>query len=248
MQFSGEIWPNNRLAQPSLDLVAPSGKSWIRHLFLSWTKLKQHKQTQECVPVGCVPSAAVAVCLGGGGVSACGVYTSPRTEFLTHACENITFPQLRLRTVITRWVKRTLLFAQVLKAQPIAQHENLVCFITTDRLNVLAPVWWVKFTNKIKRGSVKLVWRRKVTCCGNERKEPVWVLSPQGGSKCYSILWEGCISLTSTVQEKKLQFSNDNGAPFRHVRIPSKITIGGSRGARPIKIFPLFIQFWKIDK
>ena len=47
---------------------------------------------------------------------------------------------------------------------------------------------------------------------------------------------------------KKLQFSNDNGVPFRHVRIPSKITIGGSRGARPIKIFPLFIQFWKIDK
>ena len=32
---------------------------------------------QECIPVGCVPSAAVAV------------------------CENITFPQLRLRTVIT---------------------------------------------------------------------------------------------------------------------------------------------------
>ena len=37
----------------------------------------------------------------GGGVSAHGVYTSPlRTEFLTHICENITFLQLRLRTVI----------------------------------------------------------------------------------------------------------------------------------------------------
>ena len=35
-----------------------------------------------------------AVCPGGG------MYTSPLwTEFLTQACENITFPQLRLRTV-----------------------------------------------------------------------------------------------------------------------------------------------------
>ena len=97
---------------------------------------------QECIPVGCVPSAAVAA--GGGrgvsqhaldrGVSAWGVsvreggvgvstlggvaargvcisqhalggggcllqcmlgYFPPWTEFLTHTCENITFPQLR---------------------------------------------------------------------------------------------------------------------------------------------------------
>ena len=48
-----------------------------------------------------------------GGVSGSGVYargeclprggvvhlTPPVTEFLTHTCENITFPQLRLRTV-----------------------------------------------------------------------------------------------------------------------------------------------------
>ena len=71
---------------------------------------------QECIPVWCIPSAAVVICWGclprgclirgvfeGGclprGVSARGVYTSPLgTEFLTHACENI-FPQLRLRTV-----------------------------------------------------------------------------------------------------------------------------------------------------
>ena len=42
------------------------------------------------------------VCLGEclpGGVSVRWVCTSPRTEFLTHACENITFPQLRLWTV-----------------------------------------------------------------------------------------------------------------------------------------------------
>ena len=44
---------------------------------------------QECIPVGCVPSA---VCPDGGVVSAHGGYTPPSlwTEFLTHACENIT--------------------------------------------------------------------------------------------------------------------------------------------------------------
>ena len=57
---------------------------------------------QECIPVGCVPSAAVAG--GQGDVSAQGVsarHPPLWTEFLTHACENITFPQLRLRTVMT---------------------------------------------------------------------------------------------------------------------------------------------------
>ena len=67
---------------------------------------------QECIPIGCVPSAAVAVCWwgGGGSVSAQGVgvcipastkadtlpnFVPPPlwTEFLTYACENITLPQ-----------------------------------------------------------------------------------------------------------------------------------------------------------
>ena len=53
----------------------------------------------------------------GGGVSARGVsaggggclpqcmlgHTPLWTEFLTHTCENITFPQLRLRTVIIKF-------------------------------------------------------------------------------------------------------------------------------------------------
>ena len=75
---------------------------------------------QECIPAGCVPSAAVAVaswggvtaqgrvCLGEGWVGVClvcpeGVWQTSHlwTEFLTHTCENITFPQLRLRTVIS---------------------------------------------------------------------------------------------------------------------------------------------------
>ena len=78
---------------------------------------------QECIPTGCVPSAAVAISWGGGlpgrGVSACqkrvsargclpdrggclpcrGVYTSP-PRGQTDAYENITFPQLLLRTVM----------------------------------------------------------------------------------------------------------------------------------------------------
>ena len=37
-------------------------------------------------------------------------FTSPLTEFLTHNCENITFPQLRLRTVITEPIPITPIF------------------------------------------------------------------------------------------------------------------------------------------
>ena len=61
----------------------------------------------ECIPVGCVTSAAVAV-LGGGGVQ--GVCVSRGcsapllwTEFLKHAaCENITFQQLRTVMIINK--------------------------------------------------------------------------------------------------------------------------------------------------
>ena len=46
-------------------------------------------------------SAGGGWCLPGGGCLPRGVYTSLLwTKFLTHACENITFPQFRLRTVI----------------------------------------------------------------------------------------------------------------------------------------------------
>ena len=70
---------------------------------------KTSSRTQECIPVGCVPSAAVAV-PGGGGVPAqegClpkGVSARERTPppGQTDDCENKTFPQLLLRTVITQ--------------------------------------------------------------------------------------------------------------------------------------------------
>ena len=55
---------------------------------------------QERIPVGCVSPASVAIS-GVGGCVCLRVYTSPLwTEFLTHACENITFPQLLMRVVI----------------------------------------------------------------------------------------------------------------------------------------------------
>ena len=94
----------------------------------------QTSKKKECIPIGCVPSAVVAVsgrggcltrevsaqgggvyaywgvCPGGGGVcrGGClsrrvcpGVYTSPPCEQKSQTgVKNITFPQLRLRTVI----------------------------------------------------------------------------------------------------------------------------------------------------
>ena len=79
---------------------------------------------QECIPVGCVLSAAVAICRGGLPQCMLG-YTpwawawtppwadtptplglgldtpNPTVNRMTDRCKNITFPQLRLRTVIT---------------------------------------------------------------------------------------------------------------------------------------------------
>ena len=72
-----------------------------------------------CLPRGCLPRGFVClrrclprwgVCLG--GLSG-GVHISPLwTEFLTHTCENITFPQLRFRTVIRKntWNHRWFVF------------------------------------------------------------------------------------------------------------------------------------------
>ena len=61
---------------------------------------------QECIPVGCVPPAAVAVpggSPGRGGLQAPGTPpgadppadTPPPINRMTDACENITLPQLR---------------------------------------------------------------------------------------------------------------------------------------------------------
>ena len=83
------------------------------------------KKKQECIPVGCILSAAVAVCWGGGvsarGVSAQGAVSAqggqclpggvcipacteadtPLVDRMTDRCQNITLPQTSLRTVKT---------------------------------------------------------------------------------------------------------------------------------------------------
>ena len=67
----------------------------------------QNNQTQECIPVGCIPPASVAVsggwgCLPGdvspggvcpGGVCLGGCLPHPTPRGQTDACENITLPQ-----------------------------------------------------------------------------------------------------------------------------------------------------------
>ena len=77
----------------------------IIRVWTSHRKCGKINRSQECIPVGCVPSAAVAVWRGGGGgVSAqgrvCpGVGCLPGGCIPACRCKNITFPQLRLRTV-----------------------------------------------------------------------------------------------------------------------------------------------------
>ena len=73
----------------------------------SWLHLLDWFPEQECIPLGCVPSAAVVgsgegcVCLVGclprRGVCLGGVH--PPVNWITDTCENITFPQLLLWTV-----------------------------------------------------------------------------------------------------------------------------------------------------
>ena len=62
-----------------------------------------------CLPRGCVcpggvssQSVSTRGYLPGGGQRNAGIYTSLWTEYLTHTCENVTFPQLLLWMVTKR--------------------------------------------------------------------------------------------------------------------------------------------------
>ena len=98
-----------------------SCRSYMQLIYIEIQQSNQCHIKQECNPVGCVLSAAVAMsipaCTGKGGVclgvvclgSVCpggclpggcvcpGGLPREGIEFLTHACENITLPQLRCR-------------------------------------------------------------------------------------------------------------------------------------------------------
>ena len=50
----------------------------------------------ECLPWGCLPRRVYTLC-----PLHAGIHPPPWTDWMTHACENITFPQLLLRTVIS---------------------------------------------------------------------------------------------------------------------------------------------------
>ena len=80
----------------------------------------------------------------GGGMSVGGVYTSPSpwTEFLTHTCENITFPELRLRMVITLWWHLCELHYSIVKSSQcmtLTTHEMLIMTKRRTNQNTLSP-------------------------------------------------------------------------------------------------------------
>ena len=52
--------------------------------------------------------------------------TTPRTEFLPHACENITFPQLLLRAVMVRFCKS----------------QNISILICEKSIGSTNAIWW----------------------------------------------------------------------------------------------------------
>ena len=122
---------------------------------------------QECIPVGCIPSAhwlhlvvfgggggcmpgdrvCLGVCMPGGltcrgrGHACQGVCVPCTpilwTEFLTHACENITFPQLMLRAVISVAIKSTIRTCNLLcTSQPWKHYHR------QDIIQRIQWVWW----------------------------------------------------------------------------------------------------------
>ena len=120
--------------------VCPEGSVCLGDVCLSAWWGVSAQGVSACLSGGCLPRASAqggvcpgAVCLEGVCLSAGGVYTSPTlwTEFLTHACENITFPQLLLRTVKRvyeqgRKHKWCNLWEVAVKRQSSVTHESLV--------------------------------------------------------------------------------------------------------------------------
>ena len=179
------------LSCTSFNVFARLQQSPFPHTFqatVDWLSKPKHwikYNKQECIIVGCIPSAAVAVwwktppprahnprvssvgdlpkgvcahrgyltrgCLPGWchhrgclprGLSAWGClprgYTSPLwTKFVTHVCEKITFPQLRLRTVITYKERQR-------KLNMPAQLTRLLGQKTMSRHNLILSIsWWL---------------------------------------------------------------------------------------------------------
>ena len=102
----------------------------------------------------------------------------------------------------------------------------------------------MEFPNKI---SVKHLCRTKVTCCGNDRKEPVWVLSPPGGSKSLcSIVGEGYLSLTSTGKEKNCNLVMTMVFRSDMCEFPLRLTLADLEERVPSRFFPFSYNFGKL--
>ena len=149
----------------------PFRRILTRHQMLHHVRRKQlmlqGNSKQECIPVGYVPSTAVgAGCLPKGVcqglfrdvcVSSLGVYLGcvcqggvwgctppPWIEFLTDACENITFLQLLLRTVINyifysftlHYTNSKQFRCQGLQAQNLETTTNCMTYPTSCRVSI----------------------------------------------------------------------------------------------------------------
>ena len=139
-QLFGYSGSNNHTSQVNAFNISHNG---VIHVQLLWSYM-----LQECLPVGCVPSAAVAVCwwgclparvwlprgcLPGGCVYPnmhCRRHPTPLwTEWQT-SVKNITFPQLRLRAVINVQVFR-------IGTLPLANKCLLTDFFQDQNLSVI---------------------------------------------------------------------------------------------------------------
>ena len=101
---------------------------------------------------GCLPDGVGVVCPGGGCLSRGCTPPPPHgqwTKFPTHACENITFPQLRLRAVkiaeyITYLQYFPVLFFSIFQLFVIANDMFAKgCVILLQQVSTcLLPCWW----------------------------------------------------------------------------------------------------------
>ena len=90
---------------------------------------------------------------GGGVVCPGGVHLPPWTEFLTHACENITFPQLLLREVMTDTCENITLPQTLFAGGNNAAIANGQCEQTLG--------YWITFWHM---GHFELHWKNKNKC------------------------------------------------------------------------------------
>ena len=123
---TNRTWPRKQIKDSSYNFLEVQNDRWDERAGSKrrlWNSAgRRNPSEHECIPVGCVPSAAVAVsggkstqgCLLGGARGVCSGEVSaqraisctggvhPPVDRMTDACEDITFLQLLLRKVMKR--------------------------------------------------------------------------------------------------------------------------------------------------